>query len=68
MEWSTIAVSHPIKKKKKIAVSHKRNIQVNSCAHFTTFDLITLGEVQIILLALDADENCLDNLRADLRS
>ena len=66
MEWSTIAVSHPIKK--KIAVSHKRNIQVNSCAHFTTFDLITLGEVQIILLALDADENCLDNLRADLRS
>ena len=56
MEWSIIAVSH------------KRNIQVNSCAHFTTFDLITLGEVQTILLALDADENCLDNLRADLRS
>ena len=44
------------------------NIQVNSWAHFTTFDLITLGEVQTILLALDADENCLDNLRADLRS
>lgn len=56
MEWSTITVSH------------KRNIQVNSCAHFTTFDLITLKEVQILLLELDADENCLGNLRVDLRS